>query len=412
MKNILTILLCAFCAGSSMAQEALWGGSRVKSPVVNSDGTVTFSLFAPKASKVEVTGDFLPRRRVAVSPSDTVEAAGTVAMEEGSGGVWTYTTCALQPELYSYSFTVNGMKYLDPANIYVNRDIASLTSIFIVTGDKGDKGYMYSVNEVPHGNVSKVWYDSPALKMKRRMTVYTPAGYERGGRYPVLYLLHGAGGDEDAWSTLGRTAQILDNLIAACKAKPMIVVMPNGNPNCQAAPGEWSFGMYTPGFMGAGDGPKEAPAATMDESFMDIVRYIDANYRTQKGRTGRAVCGLSMGGGHTFSISRRYPTVFDYYGLFSAAVSVDKDFRFNTSLFEHMMQSEEFNAQMKRLFQSAPKLYWIAIGKTDFLYQNNADLRRYLDQKGYRYEYNETEGGHIWRNWRIYLADFAQRIFK
>lgn len=131
------------------------------------------------------------------------------------------------------------------------------------------------------------------------------------------------GGDENAWSELGRAAQILDNLIATGKAKPMIVVMPNGNPNCQAAPGEWSWGMYTPGFRDAGTGPTTPAVASIPESFMDIVNYIDNNYRTIKNRAGRAVCGLSMGGGHTFHVSLLYPTTFDYYGLFSAGLHLN-----------------------------------------------------------------------------------------
>ena len=127
----------------------------------------------------------------------------------------------------------------------------------------------------------------------------------------------------NAWSELGRAAQILDNLIAEGKAKPMIVVMPNGNPNCQAAPGEWSWGMYTPGFRDAGTGPTAPAAATIPESFMDIVNYVDANYRTIKDRAHRAICGLSMGGGHTFHVSLLYPNKFDYFGLFSAGLHLD-----------------------------------------------------------------------------------------
>lgn len=412
MKHSIVItLLCLLCSAGAMAQEALWSGSQVKSPVLNADGTVTFNVFAPKAVKVEVTGDFLPSVKQKVG-NMTVDAQGSAELTEGKNGVWSYTTSKLSPELYSYSFTINGLKYLDPSNIYVNRDVASLTSIFIVKGDKGSKGDLYSVNEVPHGNLSKVWYPSPTLKMNRRMTVYTPAGYDKGGRYPVLYLLHGAGGDEDAWSTLGRAAQILDNLIAQGKAKPMIIVMPNGNPNCQAAPGEWSFGMYQPGFMNGGDGPKTQAVTGIPESFMDIVNYVDKNYRTIKDRAHRAVCGLSMGGGHTFSISRLYPTTFDYFGLFSAGLSVGKNRDQNTPMIEQMNTNKEFQAQMKKLFNSKPKLYWIGIGKTDFLYQSNADLRKFLDSKGYKYEYMETDGGHIWRNWRVYLTTFAQKIFK
>lgn len=396
MKRLLiSLALAMLCLGVS-AQERLFNSASVQSPVVNADGTVTFNLFAPKAVKVEVTGDFLP------------EQSNVAAMTEGPNGVWSYTTGKLAPEMYSYTFNIDGMTGVkDPANVYVNRDIISFTNIFIVSDEKGDKGDLYRVNEVPHGNLSKVWYNSPTLKMQRRMTVYTPAGYDKGKNYPVMYLLHGAGGDENAWSELGRAAQIMDNLIATGKAKPMIVVMPNGNTDCQAAPGEWSRGMYQPSFMGS---VNQRPIATMDESFMDIVKYIESHYKVAKGKKNRAICGLSMGGGHSFATSKRYPDAFNYVGLFSAGLNIGGER--NKSFYELLQQNKEVQQQLSRLFSAKPALYWIAIGKTDFLYQQNADLRRYLDEKGYKYEYVETEGGHIWRNWRIYLTMFAQKIFK
>ncbi len=396
-KTILVMALAMVWLGAS-AQEKLFQSASVQSPVVNKDGTVTFNLFAPKAVKVEVTGDFLTN-------------GGVAQLKEGRNGVWSYTTDKLAPEMYSYTFNIDGMTGVkDPANIYVNRDIVSFTNIFIVSAEKGDKGDLYRVNEVPHGNLSKVWYNSPTLKMQRRMTVYTPAGYDKGKNYPVMYLLHGAGGDENAWSELGRAAQIMDNLIATGKAKPMIVVMPNGNPNCQAAPGEWSWGMYTPGFRDGGTGPTAPAAATMDESFMDIVKYVESHYKVAKGKKSRAICGLSMGGGHSFATSKRYPDTFDYVGLFSAGLHISGDR--SKTFYELLQENKEVQQQLARLFGSKPALYWIAIGKTDFLYDQNADLRKYLDEKGYKYEYVETDGGHIWRNWRIYLTMFAQKIFK
>ncbi|MBP3833335.1 MAG: esterase [Bacteroidaceae bacterium] len=393
-KALLTIVLALFAA-TGFAQQALFSRNVVKSPEINADNSVTFRLHAPKAITVQLTGDCVD---------------GVVNMKEDSLGVWSYTTGKLEPELYSYSFIVNGMRMLDPSNIYQNRDVATWTSIFIVSDKKGDKGDLYSVNKVPHGNVSKVWYESPTLKLTRRMTVYTPAGYDKGKNYPVLYLLHGAGGDENAWSELGRAAQILDNLIAAGKAKPMLVVMTNGNPNTAAAPGEWDFGMYQPA-MGGGGVQLPQAAASMDESFMDVVNFIEKNYKVAKNKASRAICGLSMGGGHSFQISKRFPNTFDYIGLFSAAVSVGQ-WGDRTPLLERMNTNEEYNKQMAALFGAKPKLYWIAIGKTDFLYQQNADLRKWLDSKGYPYTYRETDGGHIWRNWRIYLTEFSQMIFK
>ena len=393
-KALLTIVLALF-AVTGFAQQALFSRNVVKSPEINADNSVTFRLHAPTAITVQLTGDCVD---------------GVVNMKEDSLGVWSYTTGKLEPELYSYSFIVNGMRMLDPSNIYQNRDVATWTSIFIVSDKKGDKGDLYSVNKVPHGNVSKVWYESPTLKLTRRMTVYTPAGYDKGKNYPVLYLLHGAGGDENAWSELGRAAQILDNLIAAGKAKPMLVVMTNGNPNTAAAPGEWDFGMYQPA-MGGGGVQLPQAAASMDESFMDVVNFIEKNYKVAKNKASRAICGLSMGGGHSFQISKRFPNTFDYVGLFSAAISVGQ-WGDRTPLLERMNTNEEYNKQMAALFGAKPKLYWIAIGKTDFLYQQNADLRKWLDSKGYPYTYRETDGGHIWRNWRIYLTEFSQMIFK
>ena len=405
-KLLLSLALGAICWGTATAQEALWSGSQVTSPVINADGTVTFNIVAPKAVKVEISGDFLAPQKIE-TPMGTYEAPGVAELTE-KNGVWTYTSPRLAPELYSYTVRVNDMSILDPSNVYVNRDIASLTSIFIVSDKEGDKGDLYRVNEVPHGNVAKVWYDSPTLKMQRRMTIYTPAGYDKGKNYPVMYLLHGAGGDEDAWTTLGRAAEIMDNLIAKGLAKPMLIVMPNGNTNCQAAPGAWSKGMYVPSFMGSLDQPA---VASMDESFPDIVKYVESHYKVAKGKKNRAICGLSMGGGHSFATSKRYPDMFDYVGLFSAGLHISGDNQ-GKSFYQMLQESTEVKAQLAKLFAAKPALYWIAIGKTDFLYQQNADLRRYFDEKGYPYEYLETEGGHIWRNWRIYLTEFAQKAFK
>ena len=371
-------------AANGFGQQALGQRPQVKSPVVNNDGTVTFNFFDPSAQQVSVTGDFN-------------EISGqTLPMTKQDNGVWTVTTKALTPELYSYSLTVDGQRFVDPANSYVNRDISTLSNIFIVTRSNDDKGHLYQVNNVPHGTLSRVWYDSPTLGQQRRMTVYLPAAYDGKRNFPVMYLLHGFGGDETAWGDLGRTSQIMDNLIAEGRCVPMIVVMPNGNPTCNAAPGWWHEGMYVPD----GNAFRERGAkATMEESFMDIVRFVDSHYKTIRKRSARAVTGLSMGGGHTFGISRLYPDEFDYYGLQSAAARWDKS-------------DGNFDTQMERLFASKPRLYWIAIGKDDFLMQMNTELRQYLDNHHYKYEYYENDGGHIWRNWRIYLTMFAQKLFK
>ena len=384
MKRLMAMALGCLVAVSSFGQQALGQRPRVKSPVINQDGTVTFNFYAPSAQSVSVNGDFEEIRNKRLQ------------MTKQEDNVWTVTTAPLAPELYSYSLTVDGQRFVDPSNSYVNRDIASLSNIFIVTKSADDKGHLYQVNDVPHGTLSRVWYDSPTLGQQRRMTVYLPPSYDGTKQFPVMYLLHGHGGDETAWGDLGRTSQIMDNLIAEGKCVPMIVVMPNGNPTCNAAPGWWHEGMYTPDGNAFRD---RGAKATMEESFMDIVNFVDSHYKTIAKRSGRAVTGLSMGGGHTFGISRLYPDTFDYYGLQSAAARMQKD-------------DPKFDEQMSRLFASKPKLYWIAIGKDDFLMSMNTELRQYLDAHKYPYEYYENDGGHIWRNWRIYLTMFAQKIFK
>ncbi|MGM9760196.1 MAG: alpha/beta hydrolase-fold protein, partial [Parabacteroides sp.] len=310
-----------------------------------------------------------------------------------------YTTPEpLASELYSYTFLVDGVKTTDPNNVYLNRDVASVANIFIVPGGAGD---LYKVNAVPHGSVTRRWYESPTLGKQRRMTIYTPAGYETSGKkYPVFYLLHGMGGDEEAWVTLGRTIQIMDNLIAQGKAKPMIVVMTNGNVDQEAAPGESSLGMYKPGSQPL----PRTMEGSMEQSFPDVVKFIESNYRVEKKKASRAIAGLSMGGFHSLHISKEYPDLFDYVGLFSAAILPREE---STSPIY-----QDMDRKLKVQFAKKPKLYWIAIGNSDFLYKHNVDYRKRLDAAGYTYEYYENEGGHIWRNWRIYLSKFAPMLFR
>jgi enterochelin esterase family protein len=332
------------------------------------------------------------------TPMGEFDAPGVAELIKNGNGVWEFTTPApLSPELYSYTFVIDGVKVIDPANVYMIRDVASVTSVFIIGGDRAD---LYKVNDVPHGTVARRWYDSPGLKMTRRITVYTPPGYEAGKEnYPVLYLLHGAGGDEEAWIALGRTAQILDNLIAQGKAKPMIVVMTNGNAGQEAAPGEASEGFIRPSFMGATrmDGEFEA-------AFPDVIKFVESNYRTIKQKSGRAICGLSMGGFHSLHISKEYPDTFDYVGLFSAAIMPREGVQSKVY--------DDLEGKLKIQFDKKPKLYWIAIGNTDFLFQNNVDFRKILDDNKYPYTYYETGEGHIWKNWRIYLSEFVPMLFQ
>ena len=381
-----TTLLLLIFALSVQAQENLPFGQNkeIISPEIHADNSVTFRLMAPNANQVSVTGDFLAQEEITKMTKDAV-------------GVWSYTTHSLPSELYSYAFKVDGLKVNDPNNVYYLRDVASTLNVFLIGGGQAD---LYKVNRVPHGTVAKRWYESPGNNMTRRITIYTPPGYENSTTtYPVLYLLHGMGGDEEAWMTLGRASQILDNLIAAGKARPMIVVMPNGNVAQEAAPGESELGFYKPQFQ-----LPHTMDGKYEETFHEIIDFVDDNYRTIQSKSGRAIAGLSMGGFHTLHISRYYPDTFDYIGLFSAAIMPDE--KVQSKVYDNI--DGTLAAQKENGFER----YWIAIGKEDFLYKANADFRKKLDAMDFPYIYHESEGGHTWRNWRVYLSEFLPMLFK
>ena len=389
MKKVSFFLSVILLAGtSSFAQQALFGGQQIVTPEIHEDNSVTFRVEAPDATTVTISGDWMPAKGF---------VPGSGEMKKDKKGVWSYTSDELSPELYSYTFTVDGFKSTDPNNPFVVRDVASIMNIFIIGGDQAD---LYKVNNIPHGAVTMRWYDSPGLGMDRRLAIYTPPGYETSKeKYPVLYLLHGAGGDEEAWPTLGRATQILDNLIAQDKAKPMIVVMPNGNVSQDAAPGAGSDGFYKPQFMA----PKTMDG-TYEANFLDIINFVESNYRVIADKAHRAIAGLSMGGFHSLHISRYYPNIFDYIGLFSAAIMAREDATGKVY--------SNFDETLKKQIGNGYKVYWIGIGKEDFLYDANKEFREKLDSMGMEYSYMETGGGHIWKNWRFYLSEFAPLLFK
>lgn len=364
---------------AASAQQNLWQKDNAVSPVVNSDNSVTLRLYAPEAESVKAEGDF------------TTEP---MAMSLREDGIWELTTAPLASELYTYRFTVDGMRDVhDPANSYVMRDVGSQMNYFIIPGERGD---LYAAQNVAHGSVARVWADAGDGR-ERRMVIYTPADYEDSRRkYPVLYLLHGMGGDEEAWIATGRMAEIMDNLIAKGLAEPMIVVMTNGCMQHVAAPGYSHEGMWRPYMSGSMDG-------TFETLFPGIVEWVDDHYRTIAKKGSRAIAGLSMGGFHTLHISKEYPTMFDYVGLFSAAV---------LRMREGVTLYDDMEAKLARQFDEGVALYWIGIGKEDFLYEDNVRFRAMLDEAQYPYIYRESEGGHTWRNWRIYLTEFAQLLFK
>ena len=404
MKKYFFLAAMCLMGMAAMAQQNLsWGqGPQVASPVVNADNSVTFNLIAPEAQKVQVTGDFLPSKKIEFQGNTYEAPADPVDLVKDNKGVWTFTTEPLKPELYTYNMIVDGVKIIDPLNVYNIRDINNLFSVLLVGGDARTE--LYKVNKVAHGTVSKVWYESPTAGITRRCTVYTPAGYETSGKeYPVFYLLHGIGGDENAWSELGRAAQIMDNLIAQGKAEPMILVMTNGNISQEACPGETSEGFRAPTMM-----LPKTMEGSFETAFPDVVNFIEKTYRVKKDKAHRAIAGLSMGGFHSLFISINNPDLFGYVGLFSAAV--DQQQNGNGEGFPNIYADR--NQKIDNLFAKNPSLFWIGIGRTDFLIRNNNDLRAYLDSKGHKYTYLETDGGHIWRNWRIYLSEFTPLLFK
>lgn len=384
MKNLITCLIAGSLAFPILAQEAIrTAPSQIISPEVHPDRSVTFRYYAPHAREVLLA---MPKTKRAM---------------KDSLGVWSVTLPPLSPDLYTYTFEVDGIKTFDPASVYVERDVTSLFNEFIVPGGRAD---LYTVQDVPHGSLHSVWYPSEFNGSERRMTVYTPAGYEKSAnRYPVLYLLHGMGGDETSWVTLGRAVQILDNLIAQGKARPMIVVMPNGNMARDAAPGHSPLGFEYPQFN-----LPHTMDGEFEKHFPEIMDYVNRTFRTIPDKWHTAVAGLSMGGFHSMSLSREYPERFGYVGLFSAAMDSSRIGRTGGDAAYYTDMDKKFARQ----FGNKPPFYWIAIGKEDFLYGANKDFRAYLDRAGYKYKYTESAGGHEWTNWRSYLTQFLPQLFR
>ena len=394
MKRKVSLLSTAFLLmllpfGAEAQQNVGNATGRVVSPVVNDNSTVTFLLDAPKAKAVKVIGDWS-------------ESTAGKEMVKGRDGLWSLTTDRLASEMYTYRYVVDGMTIIDPANPFVKRDVGAVFSVFFIGNGAADS---YQVHDVPHGNVTETWYHSNRLDMNRRMQVYTPPFYDTCNRnYPVLYLLHGSGGDENAWVELGNVARIMDNFIAQGKADPMIVVMPNGNPGMQAAPGETSRNLaYRPTMSNNLPGFRNG---AYEESFPEIVNFIDAKYRTIPDKEHRAIAGLSMGGFHSKTISANYPDLFGYVGLFSAGFP---------SVEDTIPAYADMETKIKMQVGKGVKLYWVGCGIDD-QFQIHDKARDFVAQLK---DYGATNAvffsspkGHVWSNWRQYLLEFAPQLFK
>lgn len=431
MRKILLLAVSIMPALPILAQ------AKTASPIVNSDNSVTFRLLAPDADEVYLKGSMIPRKNYITTEIGSLGKEGKAEMSR-DGDYWVYTTEALPSELYTYTFEIDEKTYVDPDNPNRIRDISNELSYFIIPGGMADD---YVTKDVAHGIVEKVWYPSTLNGMtKRRMTIYLPPSYKANNqdRFPVLYLLHGSGGDEEAWGEAGRAIQILDNLIAGGRCEPMIVIMPNGNVDLAAAPGQ---DPANPDVK-----PKSNNTSSMlgkfESSFMDeIVAYVDRHYRTMNDKDHRAIAGLSLGGLHTLFIALNNPSKFDYIGLFSAQTTnalndkrisgmqqigeawnqlkdalpfigggkVDRTISSMTS--DSLSIYDDADNKLKTLFKSSPTLFYVAVGRDDFVKKLNDDLRSKLKLIDARYVYNETDGGHTWENWRKYLVDFLPRLF-
>lgn len=389
-KAILIIAGITLAASALSAQEmnSLMFRKPVKSPEITENG-ITFRFKAPKARKVQISASWL-----GYNPTNA-------EMIQGQDGIWSLTLPLPAPELYTYTFVVDGLSTLDPANVVVQRDGSRYINAVLVDGDYAD---YYKESDRP-GNLEQVWYHSAENDMTRRLYVYTPYGYDPKKtkvKYPVLYLLHGGGGDEDAWSTLGRTCQILDNLIAAGKASPMLVVMPNGNPSQYAAqtlqiPEKQDIRKYASGFD------------NYSSLVADIVPFIESRYNVIARKSGRAVAGLSMGGGQSFYIGFRNVDKFSSVGIFSSGL-----------IGASAIGGEPFDAEKQipgmlstpEKFNSFDVIY-LACGEQDNRIDGMKEFKETLDSKGYKgVVWEQCPGGHEWKVWRRNLTSFVQLIFR
>ncbi len=358
-------LLATLCAGAAAQSQP------PRSPEIHPDRTVTFRIAAPKATEVTVTGEFMK---------------GSKPLVKDDQGAWSITLGPFEPEIYNYNFTIDGVKTIDPGNAAVKFG-STPSTISSILEIRGDPPAFYDGRPVPHGEIHTLWYHSKSLGTMRRLTVYTPPGYETAQtRYPVLYLFHGANADETAWTRLGRVNLILDNLFAARQASPFVVVMPFGYGIDPAAP--------------ARSGAPSSQELFAKDLIEDVIPLVQARYRVSTGREQRAIAGLSMGGGESLSIGLNHLDLFSYVAGFSAAVrATDLDKTYPT-----VLHPKEVN--------TALKLLWIGCGKDDSLLAANQTFAKFLTAHDVKFTFHESGGAHTWMVWRHYLNELAPLLFQ
>jgi enterochelin esterase family protein len=378
---VITVSICGLAAvAAAQAPQP----PAVVSPEVTPDRKVIFRLLAPNASTVALGAGDIPG-----------QPKGGQPLVKGEKGIWETTAGPVEPGSYRYRFIVDGLAVMDPRNPSMSESNNNGWSLVHVPGIE-----YQDTKQVPHGAVAAVHYWSTTLGRHRRMHVYTPPGYELGkGKYPVLYLLHGASDSDNSWSSVGRAGFILDNLIAAGKAKPMIVVMPAGHTSA-------AFG------GGAGRGMDEFA----DDFVKDIMPYIEKNYRVSAARKDRAIAGLSMGGMQTLNIAFSHLDKFAYVGVFSSGIFGGGP-RAPGAPAPAVSPIEEWEKRRAATLnddklKQGLKLLWIATGKDDFLLKTSQATVELLKKHGLSPVYQETEGAHTWLVWRVYLHEFAPQLFK
>jgi len=384
----------------------------VTSPEVSADRTVTFRIAAPNAQSVRITGGDIPN------------IAQHAQMTKGSNGVWEATVGPLDAGAYRYSFNVDGVTVVDPRNAAVSESLSNVSSVVVVPGSD-----YFDTKEVPHGAVAEITYYSTALKKFRRMHVYTPPGYESGkDKYPVFYLLHGSGDNDDAWTSVGRAGFIFDNLIAMKKAKPMIVVMPASHTQNTTGGGRAAGPPST-------DPNVPSPPDEFTQDFLtDLMPYAETHYRIVTDRAHRAIAGLSLGGSQTLNIVIPHLNEFSYIGVFSsgllgafgggrgggrgvagasgalvAAPAVPEPVAAaGPNLWEQQHKAELDNAAWKK----GLKLVWFSTGKDDSLITTSRSTVDLLNKHGFNATFHESAGAHTWLNWRDYLVQFTPQLFQ
>jgi enterochelin esterase-like enzyme len=376
-------------------------GPVVVSPEVSGDRRVTFRVLAPEARKVELR-----------SPGDIPGVGGRgVAppqLTRNGEGVWEGTFGPVPAGAYRYVFTVDGVTVVDARNPMTSQTNTTVYSLAVVPGSD-----VFDTKNVPHGAVASVHYNSTALGGIRRMHIYTPPGYENNReRYPVLYLLHGAGDVDDSWTSVGRAGFVLDNLIAAGKAKPMIVVMPAGHVNgAGAALGGTVPAAAAQGMPGIGSGPD--PFAS--DFLTDLLPYVEKNYRVLADRPSRAIAGLSMGGNQTLNIAIPHLERFAYIGVFSSGIisggrgAAPAD---TTTPFGQAWEKQNLAALDNAAAKRGLNLLWFSTGKEDSLIETTRNTVELLKKHGFKPVFVESQGAHTWLNWRDYLSVFAPLLFQ